>query len=195
MKTPPPDLADRLLGVGEQILLSEPPPRLEDVARLVGTSRAALYYYFSGREDLLSFLVAAHARAGAEAAADRVRAAGEAPAGRLRAMLEGLVAYLGAHPGACAGLLAAAGRAGRMAEVLQANDVWIAGPLRAVLSEGRAAGTVSVPDAGEAANAVLGAMLMGVLGRSTGGAATTDPAFQERLVEQLLRGVLSPTAR
>ena len=43
MKTPPPDLAERLLDVSEQILRSDPAPRLEDVARMVGASRAALY--------------------------------------------------------------------------------------------------------------------------------------------------------
>jgi TetR/AcrR family transcriptional regulator len=66
MKTPPADLAERLLEASEDVLFGDPPPRLEDVARLVGASRATMYYYFSGRDDLLTFLLTAHARRGAE---------------------------------------------------------------------------------------------------------------------------------
>jgi hypothetical protein len=47
-KTPPADLAYRLLDVSEQVLDPGPALRLEDVACLVGASRAALYYYFLG---------------------------------------------------------------------------------------------------------------------------------------------------
>src|SRR6187455_653565 len=128
MKTPPADLGERLLDASEQVMFGDPPPRLEDVARLVGASRATLYYYFSGRDDLLTFLLTAHAKRGAET----VRAAigPDDPADlRLRAMVAAMVEYLGRHPGMCAGLLAALGATGRMSEVLQTNDTWIGAPL------------------------------------------------------------------
>ena len=98
MKVPPPDLARRLVEAGEEILAGDPPPRLEDVAVTVGTSRASLYYYFSGRDDLLTFLLTSHAREGADRALARAKAS-DPPQTRLRAMLEALVEYLGAHPG------------------------------------------------------------------------------------------------
>jgi AcrR family transcriptional regulator len=189
VKTPPPDLAGRLLDVSEQVLRTDPPLRLEDVARLVGASRATLYYYFSGREDLLGFLLTAHARAGAEA----VRAAtdpADPPERRLRATVAALVDYLGHHPGTCAGLLGALGGTGRMSEVLQANDVWIAGPLRELLAEVGKAGAFALDDVADAANAVLGALLLGVLGRSMSGSDPTDPAFREQLTNQTVRGLL-----
>jgi len=113
MKTPPADLAERLLDASEQVLYGDPPPRLEDVAQLVGASRATLYYYFSGRDDLLTFLLTAHARRGAET----VRIAigpDDPPDLRLRAMMAAMVKYLGHHPGMCAGLLTALGATGRM---------------------------------------------------------------------------------
>lgn len=189
MKTPPPDLAGRLLDVSEQVLLGDPPPRLADVAVLVGASRATLYYYFAGRDDLLAFLLTSHARQGAEA----VQAAADAdtsPEVRLRAMVGALARFLGERPGICAGLLGALGGTLRVREVLEANDTWVAGPLRELLREGVAEGGFTMDDVGDAANAALGALLLGVLGRSQSGADPADPRFQRQLTEQVVRGIL-----
>lgn len=190
MKSPPPELAQRLLEVSEQVLYADPPPRLEDVARLVGASRATLYYYFSGREDLLSFLLGAHTRQGAEIVRASVNP-DEEPEPRLRAMVAALAEHLGRHPGTCAGLLGALGGSGRMGEVLEANDLRIAGPLRELLAEGRNASAFTVDNPADAANAILGALLLAVLGRSMSGADPADPRFQRHLVEQTVRGVLT----
>jgi TetR/AcrR family transcriptional regulator len=190
VKTPSPELAERLLAISEQALHSDPALRLEDIARLVGTSRAALYYYFSGRDDLLSFLLTTHARHGAEA----IQAAidpDDPPPVRLRAMLSAMIEYLGGHPGTCAGLLSALGATGQMGEVLRANDTWIAAPLRDLLLEGRASGAFAVHDIGDAANAVLGAILLAVLGRTMAGADPTDRRFRQQLTEQIIRGLLA----
>jgi AcrR family transcriptional regulator len=186
VKTPPPDLAGRLLDVSEEVLGSDPAPRLEDVARMVGASRASLYYYFSGRDDLLSFLLTTHARHGAEAIQAAVNP-DDPPEQRLRSMLGAMIEYLGRHPGTCAGLLGALGASGQMSEVLQTNDVWIAGPLRELL----ATGPFAVGNVTDAANAILGAVLLAVLGRSMTGADPADADFRRQLADQLLRGVLS----
>lgn len=190
MKSPPDDLAERLLEVSEHVLHTDPPPRLEDVARLVGASRATLYYYFSGRDDLLAFLLTAHTRHGAQAVQAAVNP-DEEPAHRLRAMVAALAEYLGQHPGTCAGLLGALGGSGRMGEVLEANDLRIAGPLRELLAEGRKAGAFAVDDPGDAANAILGAVLLAVLGRSMTGADAADARFRRHLVDQIVQGVLA----
>jgi AcrR family transcriptional regulator len=188
VKTPPTDLAQRLLNVSEQVLDPGPALRLEDVARLVGASRATLYYYFSGRDDLLSFLLAEHTRNGAEAMRAAVRA-GDGPQARLRAMVTALAEYLTSHPGTCAGLLGALGAAGRLDEVLQASDTWIAAPLREVLTRGREAGVFAAGDPADAANAILGGLLVAVLGRAITGADPADPRFRQHLADQVLRGV------
>jgi TetR/AcrR family transcriptional regulator len=167
-----------------------PALRLEDVARLVGTSRATLYYYFSGRDDLLSFLLTEHTRRGAEAVRAAVRA-DDRPEARLRAMVTALAGYLTSHPGTCAGLLGAFGAAGRLDEVLQANDTWIAAPLREVLTEARDAGVLAAVDSADAANAILGGLLLAVLGRAMTGADPADPRFRQHLVDQMLRGVVT----
>lgn len=190
VKTPPADLAHRLLDVSEQVLDPGPALRLEDVARLVGASRASLYYYFSGRDDLLSFLLAEHTRHAAEAARSAVRA-DDGPEGRLRAMLVALAEYLGGHPGTCAGLLGAFGAAGRLDEVLQTSNTWIAVPLQDVLTQGRDAGVFAIEDPADAANAILGGLLLAVLGRAMTRTDPTDPSFRQRLADQMLRGVVT----
>ena len=58
MKQPPVDLAQRLVGASDQILGAGGDVRLEDVAATVGVARTTLYYYFSGRDDLVSCIVA-----------------------------------------------------------------------------------------------------------------------------------------
>jgi TetR/AcrR family transcriptional regulator len=194
MKSPPPDLARRLLDASDAILGGDPAPRLEDVARLVGASRASLYYYFAGRDDLLSFLLTAHAREGAERARARADESDPPPA-RLRAMIEAYAEFLGAHPGTCAGLLAAAGSGQRMGEVLAVNDTWVAAPLRAVVTEGAARGLLSgdpgdPAGVGDAVNAALGALLLGVLGRASAGGDPTAAGFRRNLVDQIMRGFL-----
>ena len=52
--------------MSEQVLRPDPALRLEDIAALIGSARAALYYHFSGRDDLVSFLVEEHLRVAAE---------------------------------------------------------------------------------------------------------------------------------
>jgi AcrR family transcriptional regulator len=188
MKTPPADLAERLIAESESVLGADPPPRLEDVATAIGASRASLYYYFSGRDDLVAFLLASHARAGAAAVAAAVDPEA-APKDRLRRSVEALTEFLARHPGLCSGMLAAMGSAGRLAEALAVNEAAIAGPLRELIAAGVAAGEVVAPDPVDAANAVLGALLLGVLGRAMQGQDPADVAVRQRLVAQVLRGV------
>ncbi|ROO61664.1 TetR family transcriptional regulator [Micromonospora sp. Llam0] len=189
MKTPPADLARRLLDISEQVLHGDPAPRLEDIAGMVGASRATLYYYFAGRDDLLAFLLTAHAHDGAQAVQASIDHTAP-PAQRLRAMVAALATYLSQHPGICAGLLSALGSAGRMTDVMAANDRWIAGPLRELLAEAGTdgAGSATVADT---ANAVLGALLLAVLGRSVAGADPTDARFRDQLTDQVLHGILT----
>lgn len=190
MKAPPPDLADRLLAVSEQVLHPDAEVRLEDVAHTVGASRATLYYYFSGREDLLTFLLVAHVEGGAAALRTAIDSA-EDPEERLRAAVAAMVGYLGPRPGVCAGLLSALGTAGRMVEVLRANDARIASPVREVLVEGRASGAFDVADVTLAANAVLGGVLMAVLGGALDHGTPLDADQGAALTDQVVRGVLA----
>lgn len=164
MKTPPDDLADRLLGASELILAGSPPPRFDDIAERIGVARATLYYYFSGRDDLLTFVLTEHIRRGAAviAAADD----GGSPADRLRVTVAGLVRFLGENPELCPALLGAMGGAGRMREALEANESMIATPLRQLIADGMAAGEFAEGDVADITAALIGAVLLPIVSRS-----------------------------
>lgn len=184
MKTPPPALAERLVSASEDVLRPDRELRLEDVAALVGSKRATLYYYFSGREDLIAFLLTEHLAAAAlaiKAASDPQPSPGE----RLKSAVAALVGFLGERPGVCAALLSFAGAAGRMASVLAAKDSVVAEPIRRILADG----PFEVDDARDAASAMLGAAMIATVDRWYRGDAMT-PVFQQRLTEQIVRGVL-----
>jgi AcrR family transcriptional regulator len=188
MKAPPDDLARRLMDASDEILRLDGEVKLEEVARAVGVARATLYYYFSGREDLVAFVLARHLDGGSAVFA--AAAAGDGSVeGRLRAVLEALVGFLAEHPGVCAGLLSVMGAGGRIDEVIRANDRAVTGPLRDLLIEGRALGVLAVDDPTDAANALVGGMLIPVLARAVQGRLTGDNRFKRGIADQLVRSV------
>lgn len=191
MKTPPPDLAARLLARAPELLRPDGVPRFEDVAELVEASRATLYYYFSGQDDLLAFLLAAHVEEGAAAIAAADPGSGPA-AERLRSVMTAVVTYLGERPAVCRGLLSAVSSDNELRRVLAVNDAHIARPIRDLLVTGAAHGDLDVPDAADATNAILGAALLAVIGRSADGRDPQDPAFRAAIVDQALRGLSPP---
>lgn len=187
VKTPPSALASGLLDQSERVFAGQL-PRLEDVAAAVGVSRATLYYYFSGHDDLRSYLIAEHVHRGA-AVISSANSVDGAAGPRLRATLAAMVRYLGERPGFCSGLLASSGSSGELGAVLQLNDAEIAAPLRALLAEGVEAGEFDIADVHAATDAMLGAVLFAVLGRSRQAGAPLDDDFAEGIARQLLSGI------
>lgn len=60
-----------------------------------------------------------------------------------------------------------------------------------MLTRGRDAGVFAVENPADAANAILGGLLLAVLGRALTGADPADPRFRQHLVDQMLRGVVT----
>jgi TetR/AcrR family transcriptional regulator len=189
VKSPPRDLARRLADASEEILRPGRDLRLEDIAAMVGSARATLYYYFSGREDLIAFLLTEHVTTASEAITAAARP-GRPPALRLRAAVSALVAFLGDRPGVCAGLLSFADAAGQLRSVMAAKDAALAAPIADILREGIQAGQLSAGEPGDAANAILGAAMIATLSRWDRGGDSTSPVFQQALTDQIVRGVL-----
>lgn len=189
VKSPPAELSRRLVGVSAEILRPGRELRLEDIAALVGSARATLYYYFSGRDDLIGFLLQEHVTA-ASAVIAEAAAPDQPPAARLRAAVTALTGFLGREPGVCAGLLSFAGASDGLGPVLAAKDALLVTPLREILSDGAAAGELAIGDPADAANAILGAIMIATLGRWTRGGDSTEPAFQQALADQAVRGVV-----
>src|SRR6201981_2452517 len=188
MRRPPPKLVERLVSASEEVLRPDPALRLEDIATLIGSARATLYYHFSGRDDLVAFLLEEHLRVAAQTIELAVTPTGS-PAVQLRSAITALVGFLGGQPGVCAGLLSFAGAAGRLGTLMAAKDTALAAPLRKLLDEGAAARQFTTSDAADAANAILGAALIATLTRWEDGRDTQDPEFQQALTDQLVRSV------
>lgn len=188
MKTPPHELTTKLLAISDLVLGADGPPRIDDVAAAVGMSRASLYYWFSGQDDLVAFLLTNHAQEGAAAAAAAVDPDAPPPT-KLRQMLTGMAHYLGAHPGTCSGLLRAMGDAG-LSPVLEVNDSLVAAPLRDLLAECAHVDRLRVRDVHVAADVALGGLLLAVLGHVARGDDPTEDQFVDAVVDQVLTGLL-----
>jgi TetR/AcrR family transcriptional regulator len=185
VKSPPVDLAERLIAESPGIL-GQPEVRLEDVATTVGVARTTLYYYFAGRDDLVSFLLARHIQHGADVIQQAAEGA-DSPADKLHDVTVALIEFIAAHPGLCAGLLATLGAAGRMDEALQANEALIATPVRDLVTAGIAAGDLRDGDPTDFTNALLGGILLAVLARTAQHREITPPVARQ-LAELLLHG-------
>jgi AcrR family transcriptional regulator len=189
MRRPPPKLVQRLVSASEEVLRPDQALRLEDIAALIGSARATLYYHFSGRDDLVAFLLEEHLRAAAETIELAVTTARPPPVVQLRSAITALAGFLGGQPGVCAGLLSFAGATGRLGTLMAAKDAALAAPLRKLLDEGAATGQFTISDSRDAANAILGAALIATLTRWEDGRDTQDPEFQQALTDQLIRSV------
>src|ERR1700745_856187 len=137
MRRPPSKLVQRLVGVSEEVLRPDPALRLEDVATLIGSARATLYYHFSGRDALVAFLLEEHLRVAAETIELAVTTTGS-PVVQLRSAIPALVGFRGGHPGVSAGRRSFAGATERLGTLMAAKDAKLAPPLRKLLDEGAA---------------------------------------------------------
>lgn len=133
--------------------------RIEDVARATGVPRATLYYYFSGKEDILAFLLGTLLEEVADNVARAANTAGTARE-RLRGVLRAQLEVLGAHPHTAQLLVANLGHAGRLGEIAAAVDTAFHEPVRGVLRQGAADGSLRSVDVERAASAVFGAVVL-----------------------------------
>src|SRR5260221_5276564 len=114
MRRPPPTLVQRLVSASEEELRPDQALRLEDIATLIGSARATLYYHFSGRYDLVAFLLEEHLRAAAETIELAVTTAQSLPVLQLRSAITALPGFLAGQPAVCAALLYLAGSTSRL---------------------------------------------------------------------------------
>jgi AcrR family transcriptional regulator len=188
MKKVPDDLAAKLYEVGDQFLAQGADGRIDRVAEEAGIPRATLYYYFSGKDDLVTYFmtekmsrIATHV--------EKAKAGEGTALARFGAALEAVVGELASNPALCLNLMVATGRMDSMSDMLIAVDRAVMAPLRELLIEARAVGDVAVDDVDVAVAAVLGAVNTAVMQRwaATG---EVDPARMAGLLpRQLIDGL------
>ena len=134
--------------------------RIEELAEATGIPRATLYYYFAGKEDILAWLLRRMLAEMDEAVAGAAAGPGTAR-DRLEAVLRAKVEVQARHPATCRALMADLGRAGRIPEIADAIQAVFHQPVRRLLAEGAADGTLRpVGDPETTAAAIYGAVTM-----------------------------------
>jgi TetR/AcrR family transcriptional regulator len=134
--------------------------RIEDLAEVTGIPRATLYYYFAGKEDILAWLLGRMLADVDEAVAAAAGGPGTAR-DRLVAVVRAKVDVMARHPDTWRALVADLGRAGRIPEIAAATEAAFHAPVRRLLAEGEADGTLRpVDDPETTVAAVYGAVTM-----------------------------------
>jgi len=188
VKTPPPELTERLIAVSDRLDGTDFDVTIDEVAKLAEVPRATLYYYFSGKEDLITFFL----NQKFSLVRDAITAAAASEGSAADRLMEAMTAILHAqaeHPALCTELPIAVKRAGIMGEVMANADRVMMTPMRELLIEGRATGEFAIPDVDLAATALMGALsFVGMMQLAMTGTLDAD-AVSEKLVPLLVNGL------
>jgi AcrR family transcriptional regulator len=186
VRAPPPDLAERLWEVADRALQQGSELRIDELAELTGVPRATLYYYFSGKDDVVGFLLAQQLQRGTDRIAKAVRSRGGA-AKRLEAVLRAMLQTMAEHPALCTRLMGGMISDLTGAQIMAEVDRVIMGPVRDLLTEAAAEGELVVTDPSIATLALMGAVSTVAMVATLSGTYDADDVG-DALVPQLLDG-------
>jgi AcrR family transcriptional regulator len=187
VKVPPDELAERLWAVSDQVLKPGTEMRIDDLAALAGIPRATLYYYFAGKDDLFSFLLAQKLQRGTAAINKAVNSKGTVVE-RLTAVLNAMLASMADHPELCTRLLGSMTEAGEGGQLMMEIERTLMAPVRELLVEGRDAGELVVADPGNATLALMGSVAIVAMFHTARGEFDAK-AIAGWLVPQVLDGL------
>jgi AcrR family transcriptional regulator len=134
--------------------------KIEDIAAASGVPKATLYYYFTGKDEILSFLL----RDSLSLLAKEVATAADAPGSgreRLAAVITVQIEHTMTRPGSSRALVGDLGRAIRLPELATAVQEAFYDPIARVLDTGAADGSLRpLADPQVGAVSVFGAIMM-----------------------------------
>lgn len=163
--------------------------KIEDIAAASGVPKATLYYYFTGKEEILSYLL----RDSLTDLASEVAAAADAPGpgrDRLAAVIRVQIEHTMSHSGSSQALVGDLGRAIRLPELATAVQAAFYDPIARVLEAGAEDGSLRrLPDPQSGPVSIFGALMMTALMHNVieSGRAATDVA--DDVMELLLNGL------
>ena len=158
MKHPPAELAERLWQVSDQFLALGSEVKVDELAELSGVPRATIYYYFSGKDDVMSFLLAQKVERAGVVVAEAAMGDGP-PIERLGRVFRVMLHQMADHPALCTRLMCWMTTPTAEQLVIEAQNALLA-PVRALFVEGQAAGDFPDLDPTDAITAVMGALAM-----------------------------------
>ena len=157
----PAAVATKLYGAADLIAVNGlEGTKIDDIAKASGVPKATLYYYFSGKEEILSFLL----RDSLAALAGEVARAADAPGSardRLAAVIHVHIEHTMQRPGFSRALVGDLGRAIRLPELATAVQQAFYDPITRVLRDGAADGSLRrLADPAGDAISIFGAVMM-----------------------------------
>jgi TetR/AcrR family transcriptional regulator len=160
MRDVPLPLAAKLTAAADSFIATFDDIRMEDIAKSTGIPRATLYYYFSGKDDVLAFLLRSMLDELTETVNAAATGTGDA-ATRLLAVIRAQLEHLAAHPATSQLLIANLGKAGKLPDIASRLNDGFDEPVRRILEEGAADGTLNaLEDPQLGATALFGAVLV-----------------------------------
>jgi AcrR family transcriptional regulator len=156
----PAGVAAKLKAASDSFGASLDDLNMSDIAAAAGLSRSSLYYYFTGKQDVLGFLVRSMVDDLAESSRAARAIAGDAPT-RLRALIRAQLETLNAHVTTSQMLIANLGRARELPDIAARLREGFHDPVRRLLAEGAVDGTFRpLADTEVATTALFGAVLV-----------------------------------
>lgn len=160
MREVPAEMAANLRAAADRLLESFDDVQMHDIAEAAGVARSSLYYYFANKDDVLAFLLQSMLDDLVSATTDAVAGPGT-PSERLLAVIRSQLEHLGQNSAASQQLIANLGRAGKLPDLAAKVREGFEVPVRELLAEGAADGTLSpIVDDELGATALFGALLM-----------------------------------
>jgi AcrR family transcriptional regulator len=153
-------MATKLHAAAGDLLANFDDVQMHDIAAAAGVGRSSLYYYFTNKDDVLAFLLR---RVLDDLTAATAAAAAQpgGPGARLGAVIRAQLEHLNEHPAATQLLVANLGKAGRLADIAARVNAGFEEPVRNLLREGAADGSLRVlADDDLGATALFGAVLV-----------------------------------
>ncbi len=189
MKKLPEDLSRKLIEASEQLSGTNLDVSIDEIAQLADIPRATLYYYFSGKDDLIGFFLADKLNRASVAVQKAINSEGTVIE-RLEKTLGAVMAVMAAHPTLCTEMPVAIKEAGKYEDVVNGADRLMLAPFRELLIEGKATGELSIPDINTAAIALMGAVNMVAMFQLVQTGTLDVEKTNQALIPQLIQGLL-----
>lgn len=154
MRKVPAEMAEQLLSVANVLGTSFESTRIDEIVEASGIPRATLYYYFDGKDQMLAFLLRESLNRLVEQAGKVAAGPGDA-ALRLVELVRAQLRYMFENPGTSQLLFLSLGSAGAMPEVASRIDAGFHQPVRQLLHEGAADGSIRVQENDDLASSAL----------------------------------------
>jgi len=189
MKRPPDDLVEKLLAVSDQLTGTDLNVSVDDIAKMANVPRATLYYYFAGKEDLLSFFLSDKLHR-VSVAIDKAVAGEGTVVERLENTLVAIMGAMMDHPAICTEMPGAIKEAAKYSEVMNEAEKVILAPISELLIEGKANGQLAMTDVNTTAIALMGAVNMVAMFQLVQTGTIDMEATKSALIPQLIQSVL-----